>query len=114
MPIHTFKTTLLTATQIDNVFAGSAWEILTTPAQVAVAIVSDGGVIGDVLATYMHGSMTIGEEQPVSNANRFPVLPDDYTFGPDIAAALDRLKLKLRNPSASTRIITTVLRVDPL
>lgn len=119
MPVATFRTgtgslaSLTAGTSIDNVFANSQWEILTGPCEIFIGIVADGGAIGDVLATCYSGTDTLAEEQPVSNANRFPIYPDDYTLN-DVAAAGDRLKLKLRNPSASTRVVTIVLRINPL
>lgn len=113
MPTATFKNTLTTGQSVENVFTGSQWEILTSPAEIAIAIISDGGAVGDIVATVLSGTDTLGEEQPVSTANRTPVFPDDFAFN-DIAAAMDRLKVRLRNTSASTRIVTTQLRINPL
>lgn len=112
MPTASFRNSMLTATTVENVFTGSQYEILTYPAEVVVAITTDGA-IGDVLVTMLSGTDTLGEEQPVSAANRMPLIPDDIQFS-DIAAAMDRLKLKLRNTSGATRLVFTSLRLTPL
>jgi len=112
MPTASFRNALAGAAVIENVFTGSQYEILTNPAEIIVALTQDGGAIGDIVATMLSGSDTLGEEQPISNANRMPILPDDAQFT-DIAAAMDRLKLKLRNTTAATaRVVFTTLRIN--
>jgi hypothetical protein len=114
VPAQTFRNSMAGATTVENVFTGSQYEILTYPAEIFIAIVQDGGTIGDIVATVLSGTDVLGEEQPVSAANRVAIFPDDYAFN-DIAAAMDRLKVKLRNTTAATtRIVYTTLRINPL
>ena len=114
MPLATFRNSVAGATTVDNVLTGSQYEILTYPAAIMIGIVQDAGTIGDIVATVLSGTDTLGEEQPVSNANRIPIFPDDYTYR-DIAAMSDRLKVKLRNTTAATtRIVYTAVSIEPL
>ena len=114
MPTATFRNVVAGATTVENVLVGSQYEILTYPAEVFIGITQDAGTIGDIVVTIYSGTDVLAEEQPISAANRIPLWPDDFPYN-DIAAAMDRLKIKLRNTTAATsRTVLTMLRLNPL
>lgn len=114
MPTATFRNSIAGATSVTNVLTGSQYEILTYPAEIWIGLTQDAGTIGDVVATIFSGTDVLAEEQPISAANRIPIWPDDFPYN-DVAAAMDRIKIQLRNTTAATtRIVLTTLRLNPL
>ena len=119
MPNVTFVTgqgsvaALAAGVTIDNLLLGSQWMYVPGPTELYIALVADGGAIGDVLATISSGTDMLAEEQAVSNINRFPVWPDDFVYN-DVAAAGDLIKIRVRTKSATARVLTCVLRLNPL
>lgn len=88
----------------NNVLAGSAWEYLPYNAIVEFGLVDDAN--GDARVTVQSGADVLMEESPVSIAARFPIYPDDFILE-DVAAAGERLVVRVRNTDAAT---TTVFR----
>jgi len=53
------------------------------------------------------------EAGAISILNRFPVFPEDYSLS-DVAAAGERLKVRLRNTTGAPIIVNTAVRVTPI
>jgi hypothetical protein len=95
---------------IENVIAGSQWEFAPYDAAVEFGIVgSAAGLVGDVST----GSDVVAEAFSVSNANRFPILPDDYVVQ-DVVRAGERIKVRLRNTTANQIAAFVAMRLMPL
>lgn len=93
-----------------NVLSGKILEIVTRPSQVAVyAAASAVGLNG----TFVCGSDLVTEESAVSQANRFPIKPDDE-FARDVAAPSDRLNLTFRNTTAGALTVYWMVEVNPI
>lgn len=110
MPMIQQTAALLTNTVNDNVLAGSQFEFLPFHANLEFGLVgSAAGLLADVYS----GSDVLCEGMPISTANRFPVYPDDYVLT-DVAAAGERLKVRIRNPTAGTLTFFVAVRITPL
>jgi hypothetical protein len=113
MPIIQGSVSVAAASQNDNVLTGSQWEFLPYDARV------DFGLVGDANATDLRvdaysGTDILTEAMVPSAQNRVPVWPDDYPLN-DIAAAGERLKIRVRNVNAATaRTLFFAVRITPL
>lgn len=96
-------------TTIDNVLAGKIYEF--APANSICTLSAAASAVG------MRVSLLIGNEvqiddQEISGANRYPILPDDFVVR---GAALrgDRIVLRLRNSTAGALNVNTALDIEP-
>jgi hypothetical protein len=95
---------------VDNVLAGKIYEF--APQNSIVALAATASAVG------MRVSLLIGNEvqvddQEISSANRFPILPDDFVVRGG-ALRGDRLVLRLRNSTAGALTVNTALDVEPV
>ena len=65
----------LAANSFTNLFSGNIHEILAEDSQVNVY--AAGSAVG-LNATVMIGGEAVIQDQPISRANRFPIIPDDF------------------------------------
>lgn len=80
-------------TSTANLLAGLSYEFLGQPAHIVLAAVA--AAVG-IQCTFLVGNgITVVDDQPISTANRFPVLPDDILFEDDVPPG--RLLLRFRN-----------------
>jgi len=94
-----------------NVLAGSVYEYLPYNARLEFGIVGDAA--GEQRVTILSGSDTILEESPVSRQARFPVYPDDFGLV-DVAAAGERLVVRVRNTGVGANNLFWSLRITPI
>lgn len=110
MPTIQGSVALLTATVNDNVLTGSQWEYLPYNAAVEFGLVASAtGLVCDVFS----GQDNLAENMAPSIANRFPIYPDDFPLT-DVAAAGERLKIRVRNPTGGTLTIFFSVRITPV
>lgn len=110
MPSIKVQSTVPLNGSVDNALSGNQYEFLPWHARVEIAIVAAAvGVVTDVYS----GSDTLVESGVVSAANRVPIYPDDYDLT-DVAAAGERLKVRLRNTTGANIIVNTTVRLTPL
>lgn len=94
----------------DNVLAGSQFEYLPYDAQLQFGLVgSAAGLVTDVYS----GPDVLAENMGLSTANRFPIYPDDFVLT-DMAAAGDRLKVRVRNTTAAALTFFYRVNIDRL
>lgn len=94
----------------DNVLTGSQFEFLPYHAQLSFGLVgSAAGLQADVYS----GQDTLCESMDLSTANRFPIFPDDFPLT-DVAAAGERLKVRVRNTTAGALTFFVAVRIDPI
>lgn len=80
-----------------NLLAGLSYEFLPGPAHIVVASV---GAAAGLNATLLVGNgITVVDDQAFSQANRFPVLPDDVLFEDDVPAG--RMLFRVRNTTGA-------------
>lgn len=110
MPFLQKKITINAGAQHDNILTGSQWEFLPFHAQVNLAL--NGSAAGLVADIYT-GTDTLAEDMHVNAANRYPVNPDDYQLA-DIAAAGERLKVRVRNPTGGNLDLYYGIIITPM
>ncbi|HEX9415046.1 MAG TPA: hypothetical protein VF916_16200 [Ktedonobacterales bacterium] len=74
-----------------NQLAGQLYEFLDRPAKVMLSATSSAAGIN---ATLLIGGVAVLNDQPISQANRFPILPDDIVTS---EKGMGRMILTFRN-----------------
>ena len=100
---------------VENVLAGSAFEFAAQTWQVEIATTQVAGA-GNVQATILFGPEVKLEDGPVATeigVGQGPRLPDNLIVG-DLAAAGDRLVVRLREIAGTATLVTTQLRAEPV
>lgn len=94
----------------DNVLAGSQFEYLPYNAVIDFGMTaSAAGLVADIYS----GQDIVAESFALATTNRIPIKPDDFTLR-DIAAAGDRLKLRIRNTTAGALTAFWSVIISPL
>jgi len=107
MPRMTVQALSVAANAVSaNVLAGQLYEFLDRPQPVLLAATSSAVGIN---ATFLIGGVAIINDQPISQANRFPVLPDDVVTA--IRRARGRLVLTFRNTTAGALTVNASVDV---
>ena len=97
-------------TQADNVISGKVHEFVTRPSVIRIsAAASAAGSRMTVLA----GGRSLCQDQELSAANRFPILPDDIVTEGG-AAPGDRIVVSVRNTTAGAITVNTKVDVIPV
>jgi len=89
-----------------NVLAGQLYEFLDRVMPVMLAATSSAVGIN---VTFLVGGVAVINDQPISQANRFPVLPDDVVTA--LRRARGRLVLTFRNSTAGPLIVNASVDV---
>jgi hypothetical protein len=96
----------------DNIFSGSQFEYLPYNAVLDFGLNGDANGV-DLRVDAYSGQDVLMEGASMSAQNRIPVWPDDYQLR-DVAAAGERIKVRVRNTNAAARTIYYALRITPL
>jgi hypothetical protein len=94
----------------DNVITGSQFEYLPYNAKVDFGF--SGSATG-LLIDAFSGQDIVAESFAPAASNRTPVVPDDFTLK-DIAAAGDRLKVRIRNTTGGALTAFWSIIITPL
>jgi len=98
---------------VANAFAGSAFEFIGRPSRVAIASTVIAAGASEVTATIQFGPEVQLEEGQINSERGVgfgPSLPDDLVVD-DIAAAGDRLVMRMTNSGAGARDVRTKVRI---
>lgn len=110
MPVIQSSVSVAANSVNDNVVAGSQFEYLPYNARVNFGFCgSAAGLLVDVFS----GQDIVAESMAVNTQNRFPINPDDFVLA-DIAAAGDRLKVRVRNTTAGALTLFWSVNILPL
>lgn len=93
-------------TTVDNVISGKLHEFLVVPSRVRLAAV---GSAAGLRVSLLVGGESFIQDQEISGANRFPVIPDDIC-GEGAGFKADRVVLSVRNTTAGA--LTSQVAVD--
>ncbi len=94
----------------DNVLQGSQFEFLPYHSLLEFGLVaSAAGLVADVYS----GQDTVAEAFALSIQNRFPIYPDDYPLN-DVAAAGERIKVRVRNTTGGALTVFYSVRITPV
>lgn len=112
MPSIVKRVALAAGGENSNVLQGSPFEFLPYDAAVEIGMTAD---VNLVLATVTSGSDVLQEEGPVQKAaaDTAPKYPDDFLLQ-DVAAAGERLAIKLRNTNAAAAVVYVVVRITEM
>lgn len=83
-----------------NLLAGLSYEFLGSDAHVVLAAV--GAAVGLNLTFLVANGITVVDDTPISDANRFPSLPDDILYEDNVPAG--RMLLRVRNTTGAAII----------
>jgi len=93
-----------------NIMAGSLYEVLARPSIVEFGMTSSA--VG-ILATIMLGGDVLMQDQEISAANRYPIIPDDWILkSPGRAGS--KIYATFRNRTAGALTIIVVLNITPV
>lgn len=110
MPVINRSQSIAANLTVDNLLSGSAFEFLAFNASCDFGVVASAT---GLVVTILSGSDVILEESPISTANRFPIFPDDFPVS-DVAAAGERLIVRVRNTTAGALTIFLTVRINPV
>lgn len=94
----------------DNVLAGSQFEFLPYNAKIDFGL--SGGAAG-LLVDVFSGQDIVAESFAPPASNRTPVNPDDFTLT-DVAAAGERLKIRVRNTTGGALTLFFSVSILPI
>jgi len=80
-----------------NLLAGLSYEFLGQPAHIVLGAVA--AAVGMNLTFLVSNGLTVVDDTPISDANRFPTLPDDVMYEDDVPAG--RMLLRVRNTTGA-------------
>jgi len=93
-----------------NLMAGNLYEYLDRPSVIEFGMV--GSAVG-LLATIMLGGQVIVQDQEISGANRYPIVPDDWIIKA-AAKAGAKIYITLRNRTGGALTAWVILNITPL
>jgi hypothetical protein len=110
MPVIQRETSVAAGAVNENLLAGSAFEFARQNSLVSIGVVQSatGG-----FATIQSGSDIVAEEFPPEIKTSFPIIPDEMYYS-DVAAAGDRLVVRVRNPTGGALVFRVIAQVTPL
>lgn len=113
MPVLQNSVSVAAATVVDNVLTGSQWEFLPYNAYIEFGLNGDANA-ADLRIDCYSGQDTLVEQMQPSAQNRMPIYPDDFPLV-DVAAAGERLKVRVRNLNAgAARTLFFSVRITPV
>lgn len=101
------ETSVAAGASNDNLFSGSAFEYMRSPAIVSIGCVASatGGFI-----TIQLGPTILLEESPPTVKTSMPTIPDDFLYT-GAAAPGDRLVVRARNPTGGALVFRAVAQI---
>jgi hypothetical protein len=125
MPMILNQTTVAAGGVNNNVISGSAFEFARVQSIYSIGI---GAANQGLFCTLQGGSDIIAEEFPMpvigstaanspsgaamTTTTAYPVVPDEMYFT-DVLNPGDRLVIRVRNPSGTASVVSTVVQISP-
>lgn len=110
MPVMSDTQSVAANTTVANVLSGKAFEFVPFPALVRVYACSSATGIN---CSLLVGGVSVVQDQLISHANRYPIVPDDL-LAEQVAPAGARLVLSVRNTTGGALTVWTKTEVIPL
>lgn len=110
MPILTDRRSVAANATVDNVLSGKEYEFLPFDAALEFGIVA---AATGMQTTVVSGTDVLTRNAPISETNRFPVYPDDFTLS-DVAAQGERIIVSLLNTTAGAIVVFTAVKITPV
>lgn len=112
MPTIRFRQSIAAGDTVENALAGSQFEFLPFNANLEFGINADANG-HEVLADVYSGQDVLLENAPCNAQARMPVYPDDFDLT-DVAAAGERIKVRLKNTGAGAHVANVAVRITPI
>ena len=113
MPVIQGSVSVAASSVTDSILSGSQFEFLPYDSALAFGLVGDANA-ADLRLDVYSGQDVLAENMQPSAQNRIPVFPDDYNLE-DVAAAGERIKVRVRNTNAgAARTLFYAIRVVPI
>lgn len=112
MPVIQGSTSVAGVTVVDNVLQGSQFEFLPYNASLEFGMNGDANGV-DLRVDVYSGQDVLMEQGQMSAQARIPIYPDDYQLT-DVAAAGERIKIRVRNVNAAARTFFFAVRITPI
>lgn len=110
MPVIQGSVSVAANSTHDNVLSGSQYEFLPYDAVLEFGLAASAtGMNADVFS----GQDVLAESMLLSSQNRVPLYPDDFTLN-DVAAAGERMKVRLRNTTGGALTGFWSIRITPV
>ena len=110
MPRMSDREVVAANTTVSNVLSGKLHEFLTEPS--AVRLYLTGSAVG-LFTSLLVGGEAVVQDQEVSGANRFPLIPDDFV-AEGAGFQGDRIVVSVRNSTGAAITAVTVVDVEPI
>lgn len=110
MPVIQREVALAAGASSDNILSGSAFEFARVNSLVSMGVVASAT---GTFVTINSGADVVAEEFAPAIKATFPIIPDEMYYS-DVAAAGDRLVVRVRNPTAGSITIRAVVQITPL
>jgi hypothetical protein len=110
MPVIMREVSVAAGAVNENILSGSAFEFARQNSLVSIGV---NQAATGCFATINSGADVVAEEFSPPIATIYPVIPDGMYFS-DVAAAGDRLVIRVRNPTGGAVVIRVVCQVTPL
>lgn len=110
MPLMTTRVSVPANSQVENALAGKEYEFMPFDGAVEFGLVA---AATGIEASVISGTDVLMRNSPISEANRFPVYPDDFTLN-DVAGQGERLIITLRNSTGAAIIVFVAVKVTPV
>jgi len=107
MPVIQNNVSIAASATNENIITGSQFEYLPYNALVEFGL--NGRATGLVADIYS-GADIVAESFALGSANRTPIYPDDFPLN-DVAAAGDRLKIRVRNTTGAPIVVDYSVRI---
>lgn len=109
MPVIQGSVSIPASSVNDNVLQGSQFEFLPYNALLEFGLLGSGpGLLADVYS----GQDTLAEAMALPDKATFPTYPDDFVLN-DVAAAGERIKVRIRNTTAGAITARWSVRITP-
>lgn len=112
MPVIQGSQSIAGVTVVDNVLQGSQFEFLPYNASLEFGMNGDANGV-DLRVDVYSGQDVLMEQGQMSAQARIPIYPDDYQLT-DVAAAGERIKIRVRNVNAAARTFFFAVRITPI
>lgn len=110
MPVIQGEASIAAGATNDNLLQGSQFEYLPFNASLDFGL--NGSATGLIADVYT-GQDTIAENYALNITNRYPIFPDDYPLT-DVAGGGERMKVRVRNPTAGALTVFYSVRISPI
>lgn len=110
MPLIRKEVSVPANSTIDNLVTGSIYEFMPFNASINLGLTASAtGLVGTVNT----GSDTLLEESPLNIKTTFPAIPDEMDLQ-DMAAAGERLVVRIRNTTGGALTVRALIQITPI